>query len=200
MPSALAMRISSTERAQETCRKCTRPPVSAAIWMSRATIVLSAAHGVPESPIRVAANPSFMAPSPDRPGSSAWTKIGSSNLSAYSRLRRITIELEIGRPSSDSATAPPLRSWPNSVSCCPSWPWVTAPTGQSWAREMRRASRSRNSMSGRLSEIGRVLGIGQTPVKPAATAAVSPLCRSSLYSNPGSRRCTCRSIRPGVTT
>ena len=72
--------------------------------------------------MRVAASPSFMAPSADRPGSSAWTKIGISNFSAYSRPRRITIESAIGCPSSDSATAPPLRSWPNSVSCFPSWP------------------------------------------------------------------------------
>ena len=50
-----------------------------------------------------------------------------------------------------------------------------------------------------LSFIGSVFGIAQTLVQPPATAAAAPVAIVSLYSWPGSRRCTCRSIKPGAT-
>src|SRR2546425_7872934 len=39
----------------------------------------------------------------------------------------------------------------------------------------------------------------QTAVKPPAAAARVPLAIVSLYSWPGSRRCTCMSMKPGHT-
>ena len=51
-----------------------------------------------------------------------------------------------------------------------------------------------------LSFTGRVLGMAATAVKPPAAAAWVPVRMVSLYSSPGSRRWTCMSMRPGVTT
>ena len=50
-----------------------------------------------------------------------------------------------------------------------------------------------------LSLIGSVFGIAQMLVQPPATAAAAPVATVSLYSCPGSRRCVCRSIKPGAT-
>ena len=51
-----------------------------------------------------------------------------------------------------------------------------------------------------LSFTGRVLGMAATAVKPPAAAAWVPDKMVSLYSSPGSRRWTCMSMSPGVTT
>ena len=177
-----------------------RPPASAAISTSRATIADSAWHGLPSSPSRVATTPSFRSPASDSSGSSSCSISGRSNFLAYSSARRRIADDTIGLPSSDSATAPPVCNSPNSVSCRPSWRTVTAPTGHRLIRSSRRASRRRNSMSARESDTGLVLGIGQTPVKPPASAARRPLSIVSLYSKPGCRRWTCTSIRPGSTS
>ena len=47
---------------------------------------------------------------------------------------------------------------------------------------------------------GSVLGMQATAVKPPATADAAPVAIVSLCSWPGSRRCTCMSMRPGVTS
>ena len=159
-----------------------RPPASAAISRSRATIADSAWQGLPISPSRVATTPSLMAPPCDNSRSSSCSISGRSNLRAYSSARRRMAEDTTGLPSSDNATAPPLRNSPNSVSCLPSWFTVTAPTGHRLINASRRASRRRNSMSARVSDTGLVFGIGHTPVKPAARAARRPLSMVSLYS------------------
>ena len=57
-----------------------------------------------------------------------------------------------------------------------------------------------NSVTERLSFTGFVFGMQQTEVKPPAFAAAVPVAIVSLYSKPGSRRCTCMSIRPGTTS
>src|SRR5664280_2488198 len=46
---------------------------------------------------------------------------------------------------------------------------------------------------------GLVLGMQQMEVKPPAAAARDPLSTVSACSNPGSRRCTCISMKPGAT-
>ncbi len=51
-----------------------------------------------------------------------------------------------------------------------------------------------------LSLTGFVLGIAHTAVKPPAAAARVPVAIVSLSSRPGSRRCVCRSMKPGHTT
>ena len=53
-------------------------------------------------------------------------------------------------------------------------------------------------MTDRLSFTGFVFGMQQTEVNPPAFAAAVPVAIVSLYSNPGSRRCTCMSMRPGT--
>src|ERR1035438_1237063 len=50
-----------------------------------------------------------------------------------------------------------------------------------------------------LSFTGLVLGMQQTDVKPPPAAAREPLSMVSACSNPGSRRCTCISMKPGAT-
>src|SRR5678815_582059 len=51
-----------------------------------------------------------------------------------------------------------------------------------------------------LSFTGDVLGMQATAVKPPVTAESVPVATVSLCSCPGSRRCTCMSMRPGTTT
>src|ERR1035441_5214476 len=46
---------------------------------------------------------------------------------------------------------------------------------------------------------GLVLGMQQMDVNPPAAAARDPLSMVSACSNPGSRRCTCISMKPGAT-
>ena len=47
---------------------------------------------------------------------------------------------------------------------------------------------------------GFVFGIGHILVTPPWAAASQPVLIVSLYSKPGSLKCTCRSIKPGITT
>jgi len=55
-------------------------------------------------------------------------------------------------------------------------------------------------VTARLSLTGNVLAMQATAVKPPAAAARVPEAIVSLYSKPGSRRCTCMSTKPGQTT
>src|SRR4051794_20641972 len=50
-----------------------------------------------------------------------------------------------------------------------------------------------------LSFTGLVFGMQQMDVNPPAAAAREPLSMVSACSNPGSRRCTCISMKPGAT-
>src|SRR6266566_9034783 len=50
-----------------------------------------------------------------------------------------------------------------------------------------------------LSATGDVFGMQTTVVNPPAAAARAPESIVSLWLNPGSRRCTCMSIKPGHT-
>ena len=56
------------------------------------------------------------------------------------------------------------------------------------------------SVTPALSLTGLVFGMHATAVKPPATAAAVPVATVSLVLLPGSRRCTCMSMRPGHTT
>ena len=76
---------------------------------------------------------------------------------------------------------------------------MIAPTGCTRASPAAAARASTSSVTDALSFTGFVFGIAQTAVKPPATAARAPVATVSLYSCPGSRRCTCRSMNPGVT-
>ena len=54
-------------------------------------------------------------------------------------------------------------------------------------------------MTPALSFTGLVFGMHATAVKPPATAEATPVATVSLCSCPGSRRCTCMSMKPGHT-
>ena len=56
------------------------------------------------------------------------------------------------------------------------------------------------SVTARVSFTGLVFGMTATEVKPPAAADRQPDVMVSLYSNPGSLKCTCISINPGQTT
>ena len=47
---------------------------------------------------------------------------------------------------------------------------------------------------------GFVFGIGHIVVTPPFAAACAPVITVSLYSNPGSLKCTCKSTKPGITS
>ena len=63
-----------------------------------------------------------------------------------------------------------------------------------------RARARMNLVTPALSLTGDVFGMHATAVNPPATADARPVAIVSLCSCPGSRRCTCMSIRPGQTT
>ena len=118
-PRRLPSRTSSTERAVEMCWMWSRPPVISARRMSRATMMSSAAAGMPASPSRIDSKPSFITPPTVSSGTWQCCMIGRSNILAYSSARRIREAEATGAPSSVKATAPPATSWPSSASSSP---------------------------------------------------------------------------------
>ncbi len=163
-------------------------------------MTLSAAPGIPGMPSRVAVSPSCMCPSPRSVKSSSWHTIGNPVWRAYSSAWRMTAADMIGRPSSESATAPARWSASAGASRSPFCPTVTAASG--WTRQCpaSRARASTHSIHAALSTTGSVLGIAHTAVKPPAAAARVPLAIVSLNDWPGSRRWTCVSTRPGASS
>ncbi len=154
---------------------------------------------MPLRPRRVETQPSCITP-PARPGSSQWSMIGRSRPWAYSIARRMSPASATGEPSSLNAMQPAVASSPSSARSLPCRPLVTQPMGSTRASALSAARSSTYSTVPRLSIAGSVLGMAQTVVKPPRTAALVPVSMVSLYSNPGSRRCVWRSMKPGATT
>src|SRR5215470_5656268 len=121
------------------------------------------------------------------------------NMLVYSSARRMSSAVDTGLPSSVIATQPAAFSSAMSASCSPFWPRDTAPIGYTRARFASAAFLRMYSVTPALSLTGAVLGMQATAVNPPATAAAVPVATVSLCSCPGSRRCTCMSIRPGHT-
>ena len=69
--------------------------------MSRATMISSAAAGIPRSPRSVDTKPSCITPPSLSAASSACEMIGRPNAWAYSSARRRSAEFITGRPSSE---------------------------------------------------------------------------------------------------
>src|SRR6478672_12884147 len=122
------------------------------------------------------------------------------NMLAYSSARRISSAVATGCPSSVIATQPACFSSAMSASCSPFCPRETAPIGYTRASCASAAFLSTYSVTPALSLTGAVFGMHATAVKPPATADAVPVATVSLCSCPGSRRCTCMSMRPGHTT
>ena len=102
-------------------------------------------------------------------------------------------------PSSLMAQMPACFIAAISVTSVPACPFVTAPTGSTFNRPTFAAFSRTYFTTSAQSVTGLVFGIGQMVVYPPRTAAFEPLSMSSLYSSPGSLKCTCRSISPGMT-
>src|SRR4051812_16996509 len=160
----------------------------------------SAAGGWPRRPARVAAGPSFITPPCARFLSSACCTTTRPKVRAYSSARRIRSAFITGMPSSLTAMMPTSFISPISASDSPLSPLEMAPIGCTRTMAASRARRTIKSVTERLSLGGLVFGMQQTVENPPAAAARAPDAMSSLYSWPGSRRCTCRSMNPGATT
>ena len=131
--------------------------------------------------------------------SSQWAKTGISSLAASLSASRISSAVLTGTPSSEKAQQPASFKACISVSFSPFSPTETAPIGRTWASALAAFSSIYFTVSA-LSHTGFVLGMAQTVVTPPAAAARHPEIISSLYSRPGSRKCTCKSISPGAKT
>ena len=81
----------------------------------------------------------------------------------------------------------------------PSWAAVTAATGSILMSVTSFAFSLIKLTISTLSTTGLVSGITHTVVNPPLAAALAPVLIVSLYSYPGSLKCTCRSISPGIT-
>ncbi len=120
-------------------------------------------------------------------------------MAAYSRARRISSLLATPSPSSVNITTPALTSSPISVSSAPRRPLVMAADGSTLTMPSALALDLTSSMMATLSMAGMVLGMATSVVTPPAAAARVPLAMVSLPSWPGSRKCTCKSTRPGMS-
>ncbi len=100
-------------------------------------------------------------------------------------------------PSSLTAAAPASFIPAISVISTPSWPNVIAPTGSIWTGASFALSSKSITIAGE-SITGFVFGIGHIVVTPPFAAACAPVMTVSLYSKPGSLKCTCKSTKPGI--
>src|SRR5436189_3100127 len=74
-----------------------------------------------------------------------------------------------------------------------------APVGKTFTHAVSPARSLIHAIVLGLSAAGEVFGIQTIVVNPPAAAARAPDSIVSLWPNPGSRRCTCMSIKPGHT-
>ena len=117
-----------------------------------------------------------------------------------SSTRRIIAGFMMHSPSSEKATAPADAIECIEASCSPLRPTVAAPTTKTRAFAASRAACWTKRTVVAVSIAGFVFGMQQTVAKPPATAEAVPLLTVSFASPPGSRRWTCGSISPGVTS
>ena len=117
----------------------------------------------------------------------------------YSSARRARIAVATGNPSSVTATQPASLSSAMSASSSPFCPRETAPIGYTRASPASAAFCRIKRVTPALSLTGFVFGMHATAVNPPATADATPVATVSLCSCPGSRRCTCMSMKPGQT-
>ena len=97
------------------------------------------------------------------------------------------------------AQIPAFLSSSTSVISTPAIFFVTAPTGSTLVSPTFLPFSIMYLTVSTLSTTGLVLGIQQTVVNPPFAAALLPVSISSLYVSPGSLKCTCKSINPGIT-
>src|SRR5271157_1405883 len=112
---------------------------------------------------------------------------------------RASFAVAMGLPSSETATMPASRIAPISAMASPLLPVLAAPIGHTRTWPCAFARSTMNRVIEALSFTGLVLGMQQTAVKPPRAAASVPVSMVSEFSCPGSRRCTCMSMKPGAT-
>src|SRR5437773_7728358 len=103
------------------------------------------------------------------------------------------------RPSSVMATTPALASEPIGANSSPNNPLDIAPDGSTLMQADSAARSLIQAIVPGLSATGDVFGMQTIVVNPPAAAARAPEAIVSLWLNPGSRRWTCMSIKPGQT-
>src|SRR6266436_1098107 len=113
---------------------------------------------------------------------------------------RTSLAVAMGLPSSLTATIPACFIAAISAIASPLLATLAAPMGhtRTLAAAFARSRMKRVTLA--LSFTGLVLGMQQTAVKPPRAAAFVPVSIVSEDSCPGSRRCACRSIKPGATS
>ena len=159
--------------------------------MSLAIIASSAIAGQPGKPIRAETLPSFICALTVNLGSCACWAIIPLNVFTYSSALRIINGSETHLPSSLKIRTLAIESAiaPNSASCSPCKPFVTAPIGFTSTNPAALPSLNTCSTTPAVSATGLVLAIADMAVKPPATAAIEPVKTVSESSRPGSRRC-----------
>src|SRR5208282_3337753 len=195
LPRRTAFSASEVERCA-TCRRDSR--ICCASVTSRSTMPASAADDMPRSPSRKLVGPSCMEAFSVSRVSSACCTTGKFNSAPSRSAARIISSSRMGLPSSVTATAPARCNAAKSGSDDPRELRVAAAIGKTLTTAVRSGLRSHSTDSTE-STTGTVLGMVQTEVKPPAAAAAVPVAIVSLYAWPGSRRCACRSMKPGAT-
>src|ERR1700688_3717896 len=104
----------------------------------------------------------------------------------------------MGLPSSDTATMPACFIAAISAMFSPLLPTDAAPIGHTRTLPVDFARSTINLVTEALSFTGFVFGMQHTAVKPPRAAARVPVSMLSEDSWPGSRKCTCMSIKPGA--
>ena len=102
-------------------------------------------------------------------------------------------------PSSVMATTPARLSEPMGASSSPAMFLVMAPVTKTLTTPCCAARSWMSATVPALSIAGDVLGMQTTEVNPPRAAAAVPVAMVSLAVWPGSRKWTCRSIKPGQT-
>src|SRR5260221_642216 len=105
----------------------------------------------------------------------------------------------MGLPSSETATMPASFIAAISAIASPWLPTLAAPIGHTRVAPAVRALSKINRVIDALSCTGLVFGMQHTAVNPPRAADFVPDSMVSEDSWPGSRKCTCRSIKPGAT-
>ncbi|MNC07245.1 hypothetical protein D3C75_547870 [compost metagenome] len=132
--------------------------------------------------------------------SSQWAITGISSPAAIFIASFIIWALCTPTPSSVKPIAPASFKAAKSVSSRPSSFFVMAAYGSTFTSPASAALSFTNCTISGLSVTGRVFGMQAIVVKPPFAAERAPVSMVSLCSKPGSRRCTCISISPGISS
>ena len=151
------------------------------------------------SPSRVAVRPSFIAPLPESVRSSSWTITGRPKSVAYWSARRIRPAFITGRPSSVMQTQPAAHQLAHLRQLL-ALEALGDGARRVHAAEAAPRGRAADQLGDERAVVDRLgVGHGHHRGEAARHRRRQPVRIVSLPSSPGSRRCTCRSMKPGST-